>query len=419
MAPSLPKQFEISLGEIMAKRPNGKDLLGNGINNAKGIIDVVFRGQSPEFKALWLSIVFMALFGMLMVYSSSYVDSVVKTSGPFGEMRSQLIGMFGGAVALVWFAYLKPEASRRLGPVIALGFMIAQLLVLFTPMGIAVNGNRNWLNLGIGTLQPSEFLKIAMIMMVATFIVGNRTHDKSEPQFWYAPLAVFAILFIFVGLLSKDMGTIIVMAIILFGMFFFGGLPDKFMKWVLAAGVGGVLLLFALGGSRRGRILAWMFPDAPDPSQYNWQAEHGKWAFAAGGLFGVGPGNSKMKWSWIPEAQNDFIFAIIGEEYGLVGALTVISLFVFLGVTLFKIAKKTTDQYERLFIYGVTFWIVGQAFINISVVLTMLPVLGVNLPMISSGGTSMVATLMALGMVMGIERKNHSAPKLRVIRGNK
>jgi len=403
----------------MAKRTTGKALLGRGLSNARGIIDVVFRGQSPEFKALWVIIVFMALFGLLMVYSSSYVDSVVKTSGPFGEMRSQLFGMGGGAIAMIWFAYLKPEASRRLGPWIAAGFMGAQLAVLFTPLGIAVNGNRNWLNLGIATLQPSEFLKIAMIMMVASFVVGNRTYEKHEPQFWYGPISVFAILFVFVGLFSKDMGTVIVMAVILFGMFFLGGLPNQFMKWVLAAGVGGILLMFALGGSRRGRIMAWMFPDAPDPSQYNWQADHGKWAFAAGGLFGVGPGNSKMKWSWIPEAQNDFIFAIIGEEYGLIGALTVIALFVFLGITLLRIARKTADQYERLFIYGVTFWIIGQAFINISVVLTMLPVLGVNLPMISSGGTSMVATLMAFGMVMGIERKNHAGPKLRVVRGNR
>lgn len=403
----------------MAKRAKGKELVGRGLSNARGILDVVFRGQSPEFKALWLIIVFMAAFGALMVYSSSYVDSVKRTSGPFGEMRSQLFGMFGGAIALIWFAYLKPEVSRKLGPLIAVGFMGAQLLVLFTPLGISVNGNRNWLNLGFASLQPSEFLKIAMIMMVASFVVGNRTYDKDEPQFWYAPLAVFAVLFIFVGLLSKDMGTVIVMAIILFGMFFMGGLPDRFMKWVLVAGVGGIFLMFALGGSRRGRILAWMFPNAPDPSQYNWQAEHGKWAFAAGGLFGVGPGNSKMKWSWIPEAQNDFIFAIIGEEYGLIGALTVIALFVFLGITLLKIARKTANQYERLFIYGVTFWIIGQAFINISVVLTMLPVLGVNLPMISAGGTSMVATLTALGMVMGIERKNHATPKLRVVRGSK
>lgn len=401
----------------MAKRATSKQFLDRKSAELQGVLGAVFKGQSPEFKALWLIIVFLALFGSLMVYSSSYVDSVKNNANPFGEMRSQAFGIIGGVIALVWFAYIRPSTARKLGPLIAAAGFIAQLLVLFTPLGKEVNGNRNWLNLGIATFQPSEFLKIALIMMVATFMVGRSQFDKSEAQFWIPPVATFGVIFFFVGYLSKDMGTMIVMAIFLAGMLFLGGLPNRFLKWLLAAGVGGILLLFTLGGSRRGRILAWMFPEAPDPNQYNWQAQHGKWAFAAGGLFGVGPGNSKMKWSWIPEAQNDFIFAIIGEEYGLIGALTVIALFVFMAITLFKIAGKTADDYERLFVYGVTFWIIGQAFINISVVLTMLPVLGVNLPMISSGGTSMVATLMALGMVMGIERNNHRSPRLRVVGG--
>jgi cell division protein FtsW len=407
------------MGSTMVKKGQAKALAERGAEELKNVLGTVFRGQSAEFKALWAIIVFLALFGALMVYSSSYVDSVKNTSGPFSELRSEAFGMFFGTIALVWCAYIRPQTAQKLGPLLAAGFVVLQLLVLTTPLGVAVNGNRNWLNLGIATVQPSEFLKIAMIMMVSQFIVGNKNLDKEDRQFWVAPISVFAVLFVLVGLLSKDMGTVIVMAIILVGMFFLGGLPDKFLKYVLAAGVGGILLLFSLGGTRRGRILAWLFPNNPDPNQYNWQAEHGKWAFASGGLFGVGPGNSKMKWSWIPEAQNDFIFAIIGEEYGLIGAITVIGLFIFLGITLFKIAKKTPDLYQRLFIYGVTFWIIGQGFINISVVLTMLPVLGVNLPLISAGGTSMVATLMALGMVMGIERNNHQAPRLRVVRGSR
>lgn len=405
------------MGYQMSKRATSKQFLDRKSAELQGVLGAVFKGQSPEFKALWLIIVFLALFGSLMVYSSSYVDSVKNNANPFGEMRSQAFGIIGGVIALVWFAYIRPSTARKLGPLIAAAGLIAQLLVLFTPLGKEVNGNRNWLNLGIATFQPSEFLKIALIMMVASFMVGRSQFDKSEGQFWIPPVATFGIIFFLVGYLSKDMGTMIVMAIFLAGMLFLGGLPNRFLKWILAAGVAGILLLFTLGGSRLGRIKAWMFPDAPDPNQYNWQAQHGKWAFAAGGLFGVGPGNSKMKWSWIPEAQNDFIFAIVGEEYGLIGALTVIALFLFLGITLFKIARKTADNYERLFVYGVTFWIIGQAFINISVVLTMLPVLGVNLPMISSGGTSMVATLMALGMVMGIERNNHTVPRFRVVGG--
>lgn len=403
----------------MAKKPNAKAFVADRVTDIRGVLRTVFRGQSAEFKALSAIIIFLAVFGALMVYSSSYVDSVKNNANPFGELRSQGFGLLLGSIAMVWAAYIRPELARKLGPLIAVVFLGLQILVLVSPLGVSVNGNRNWLNLGIATVQPSEFLKIAMIMMVATFIVTNKNFDPEDTQFWIAPVSVFAVLFVFVGLFSKDMGTVIVMAIILVGMFFLGGLPDRLLKWVFAAGAGGVLLLFMLGGTRKGRILAWMFPDAPDPNQYNWQAEHGKWAFASGGIFGVGPGNSKMKWSWIPEAQNDFIFAIIGEEYGLIGALVVITLFIFLGITLFKIAKKTADNYEKLFVYGVTFWIIGQAFINISVVLTMLPVLGVNLPLISAGGTSMMATLLALGMVMGIERKNHSTPKLRLVQNKR
>jgi cell division protein FtsW (lipid II flippase) len=169
--------------------------------------------------------------------------------------------------------------------------------------------------------------------------------------------------------------------------------------------------------SRRGRFFAWLNPSAPDPNGYNWQSEHAKWAFASGGPFGVGLGNSKMKWSWLPEAQNDFIFAIIGEELGMFVALFTIALFIALGMVMMKIAKKTKDPFQSLVVYGVTFWIMSQAFINISVVLTMFPVLGVNLPLISAGGTSMLATLVAIGIVLGIEKNNSLKPALRVVQG--
>lgn len=234
----------------------GKQFVNRKLSDFQGVLGAVFRGQSAEFKALWLIIIFLALFGSLMVYSSSYVDSIKNNASPFGEMRSQLFGMLGGALALVWTANMRPEIARKLGPLLAAGAMVAQLLVLFTPLGKSVNGNRNWLNFGIATVQPSEFLKIALIMMVASFLVGKSNFDRSEPQFWVPPIATFGVIFLFVGILSKDMGTMIVMAVVLIGMFFVGGLPNQFLKWVLVAGLGGILLLFSLGGSRRGRIMA-------------------------------------------------------------------------------------------------------------------------------------------------------------------
>lgn len=399
----------------MAKVSAGRRVVGNRIADIRRVVSTVFDGRSREFSTLIGIIIFTAIFGAVMVFSSSYVDSVKNQNGPFGSMKSELFGMGFGFIALIWFAYIRPESARRFGPILTITFVFLQLVVLLTPLGISVNGNRNWLNLYIFSLQPSEFLKIAMIMAVASMVVTQKNYSPDEPKFWIGPISYFAVLFLLVGLISKDMGTMIVMAAILYGMFYMGGMSSRLVRWMSITVLAGIPLILMLGGSRKGRILAWLFPNNPDPNQYNWQADHGKWAFASGGLFGTGLGNSQMKWSWIPEAQNDFIFAIIGEEWGLVGSLIVIALFVFLGITLFRIAKKTNDQYQRLFVYGVTFWIMSQAFINISVVLTMFPVLGVNLPLISAGGTSMTATLMALGMVLGIERNNHSRPALRVV----
>jgi cell division protein FtsW (lipid II flippase) len=195
------------------------------------------------------------------------------------------------------------------------------------------------------------------------------------------------------------------------------GLPWKFVGLSVLLAAIAIPVVMTSNTSRRGRFNAWLNPSAPDPNGYNWQSEHAKWAFASGGPFGVGLGNSKMKWSWLPEAQNDFIFAIIGEELGMFVALFTIALFLALGVVLMRIARKTEDPFQSLVVYGITFWIMSQAFINISVVLTMFPVLGVNLPLISAGGTSMLATLIAIGIVLGIERTNSLKPSLRVISG--
>jgi len=171
-----------------------------------------------------------------------------------------------------------------------------------------------------------------------------------------------------------------------------------------------------ISSSRRARVLAWLNPSAPDPLDVNWQSKHGVWALAAGGVSGTGFGDSKMKWSWIPEVENDFIFAIIGEEFGLIGAVVVIGLFVMLGFVLVKIILKTPGSYERYVLIGIMGWIVLQALVNIAVVLNFLPVLGVPLPLISSGGSSLLSTLAAIGVALGIERRNSAAPMRRVIR---
>jgi len=398
------------------KRLNFPGLVRAGLDGFKHMTSTVFSSQSADFKILLWTVIFMTGAGAVMVFSSSYIDSVIKSNDMFGEIRSQVLGIAGGALLLIVFAFLKPTTVQRLanwGLALGLGL---QAVVLFTGFGASVNGNRNWLDLGFITIQPSEFIKVAMIVYLANMISVERMYSREDYRFWAAPTGVFAVIALFVGVLGSDAGTTIIMAFILYGMYFIAGLPRKYLTWITILGVVAMPLLMMSNASRRGRVMAWLFPSAPDPNGYNWQSEHAKWAFASGGPFGVGLGNSKMKWSWLPEAQNDFIFAIIGEEWGMVGALVTIGLFLSLGIVMFRIAKRTQDPYQRLVVYGVTFWIMGQAFINISVVLSMFPVLGVNLPLISAGGSSMLATLIAIGIVLGIERNNSLKPALRVVR---
>jgi cell division protein FtsW len=369
------------------------------------MVRTVFVGQSREFKILVFIVTFMVVFGATMVLSSSYVDSAANQLNPFGELWSQLAAVAIGAFLLLVFAFLKPDTVGRLA-LFGMGVgLFLEGLVLFTPLGVEINGNRNWLDVGF-SLQPSELLKIAMIVYVAKLIMHPKPFERDDYRFWMPPALVFSLLAILVAGFGKDVGTVIVMALILFGMFYMAGLPWKYVVGVIVAAVIAVPLLMVSSASRLGRVMAWLNPNAPDPNGYNWQSTHGEWAFASGGFFGTGLGKSKMKWSWIPEAQNDFIFAIVGEEWGLIGALGIIALFVAMGSVMFKIAAKAQDPYQKLVVYGVTFWIMSQAFINISVVLTMFPVLGVNLPLISAGGTSMLASLIAIGLVLGIDREN-------------
>jgi cell division protein FtsW (lipid II flippase) len=252
-------------------------------------------------------------------------------------------------------------------------------------------------------------LKVALILHLANYLTKNE-NDLDIPKVWWQALIVplGGMVLVMAG---KDLGTVIVMFALTIGLLALAGLPARIAGAIALATAVLTPMLLSLGsGSRWGRILAWMNPSAADPNGYNWQSEHGIWAIAAGGIFGQGLGQSKMKWSWIPEVENDFIFAVIAEELGLIGALAVIGLFVFLMVALVKVYQRTADQFSRYVVLGVMAWIILQALINIAVVLRLLPVLGVPLPLISAGGSSILATLGAIGIVLAIERENHARP---------
>jgi cell division protein FtsW len=207
-------------------------------------------------------------------------------------------------------------------------------------------------------------------------------------------------------LLGGDLGTAVILIAMVFGALFFAGARLRHLAIPAALMAVAALALGLATNSRQDRIHAWLNGCSTDAdySGLCWQTLHGWWALASGGLFGVGLGNSKAKWSWLPEADNDFIFAIVGEELGLIGAILVLVLFIVLAISFVRIIRSNTDPFARVAVSVVMVWIIGQAFVNIAVVLGILPVLGVPLPLISAGGSALVTSLFAIGIVLSFAR---------------
>jgi cell division protein FtsW len=277
---------------------------------------------------------------------------------------------------------------------------------VFIPgLGVGYGGNQNWISIAGFNAQPSEFVKVALIVWVA-WVLSTKPDllgDWKHVALPIGPVAGIAILFVLIG---NDLGTASIMVMIVLGCLYFAGVRLKFLVTAIAGiAVLAVLMAFA-SPSRAERISVWMNGcTAADYSGYCWQVQHGTWALAAGGLFGRGLGNSTAKWNWLPEADNDFIFAIIGEELGLIGALVVLALFIVLAIAFVRVIRSTKDSFVRITTAGVMVWVIGQAFVNIAVVLGVLPVLGVPLPLISAGGSALIATLLGIGIVLSFARQ--------------
>ena len=394
-----------SAGQVTAK---SADLVGQGVQGFFAWINNTFRGQSKEFNYLLGMIIALVVFGLVMVLSASYVVALSSNSDAYSIFGKQLISAILGFGLLGFMSRVPVRALQKIAPYFFLTFLVVQLLVLF--VGTSVYGNKNWIKIFGLSVQPSEFLKVALILVISGMLYQRRDYFDDVVNTWVFPLAaMFVALVLVLG--GKDLGTGMVMFGLSFVLMILAGMPTKLI-WTVLIPVLLVVGFLASSGSRKARIVAWLNPDAPDPTDVGWQAKHGIWALAAGGFSGTGLGDSKMKWSWVPMIDNDYIFSVVGEELGLLGAATLIVLYVLLTLALVKILNRTDRLYEQFLMYGILAWIAIQSFINIGVVLNFLPVLGVPLPLISSGGTSLVATLMTLGIALGIERRNGSLPRV-------
>ncbi|WP_083527926.1 putative lipid II flippase FtsW [Curtobacterium ammoniigenes] len=369
------------------------------------VVRDLFRAPSSTYALILGVTLFLVVFGVTMVLSSSSVEQYRATGDAFGAFLRQGAYAMIGVPAMLLASRVPARLWRRWAGRIVLGGLLVQAAVVLTPLGYSIQGNRNWIRIGSFTAQPSELLKLALCLAVGT-ILCTRRRRLDDWRGALLPAAVVAAAAIGLVLAGKDLGTALIMMTLVFGALFVGGVRVRHLAVAVAVLASLLPVAVLTSGSRSGRIAAWLrgCPGGGPDQDLCWQPVHGQWALAHGGVFGVGLGNSKMKWSWLPEADNDFIFAIVGEELGLIGGVVVLGMFVLLTGGMMQVVRRTTDPFARATTGGVLTWIVVQALVNVAVVLGLLPVLGVPLPLISAGGSALITSLVAIGVVLSFAR---------------
>ncbi|MFB8229313.1 putative lipid II flippase FtsW [Cellulosimicrobium sp. NPDC055967] len=360
----------------------------------------------------------LTIIGLVMVFSSSAVTEIAAGKSPFNAFAKQAQFVLIGLPVLLIATRIPVAWYRRLAwP--ALVAAVALQLLIFTPLAKNVNGNTNWIDLGAFDVQPSEVAKLALALWLGA-VLGRKQRLLGQWRHVLVPAVPVAVVVIGLVLAGHDLGTALVLMALVAGAFFVSGADGRLLA--LGAGiaafvVGYVFILNQSGGDRLGRIMA-TYRECTDTLGECYQSLHGQWALGTGGLTGVGLGASREKWSYLPEAHNDFIFAVIGEELGLFGTLLVLGLFVIVGVATSRIIRRHPDPFVKITTAAIACWIVGQAFINIGVVIGLLPVIGVPLPLVSAGGSALIMTMAALGVLISFARTEPGAAEALAARGS-
>jgi cell division protein FtsW len=350
------------------------------------------------------------LAGIVMVLSSSSVHALRQYGSAWMFFQRQLLWLALGTIALGLFAWVDYRRWMRFAPallVVSLGLL---MLVLVPGMGISVNGSTRWLGAGAIRIQPSELAKLALLVFTAT-VLARRADEMGDPRRTLWPVLIVSGTVGLLVMAQPDMGTTLTALCIVMSILWVGGTPFRHIGLLSVAGSGGAFVLGMAEPYRRDRILAFLDP-WKDSADTGYQTVQGMVAVAGGGWPGLGLGASRAKWGFLPNAHTDFIFAIVAEELGLLGALLIIGLFVAFGVVGVVAALRAPDRFGMLLAAGITTWIVGQALINMGAVIGLLPVTGVPMPFVSFGGSSLVVLMGAVGILLNVVRQGEE-PRLR------
>lgn len=364
------------------------------------------RPLTTYYLLLGASTILLAI-GLMMVLSASSVYSYrVHNHNSYYVFLKQLTWVLIGLPA----AWLASRVNRRFLRLMAWPAVLVAVVLLVltqTSLGFAVNGNRNWLRLGPVAVQPSEIAKLSIILWSAD-VYAKKERLLADPVHALFPVAPVLALISVLVVFEHDLGTALVLFAILLGLLWVVGVPARLFGIALSL-VGVVAFYLAASNSERSARLTSFTDPFKDFKGNGWQAGHGLLGMASGGIFGKGLSASQQKWGNLPEAHTDFIFAVLGEELGLIGTLLVLALFGAIAYAAVRLAINTADPFVRYVTAGVMIWLMTQMLINIGMVLALLPVIGIPLPLVSYGGSALVPSLVALGLLVGFARAEPEA----------
>jgi cell division protein FtsW len=350
-------------------------------------------------------------FGLMMAASTTISASL--QAGSHQTMWSQVqkeVEFLVLGLPIFWFAVRLPPRAYRLLTYPALLLSLTALFAVLVPgIGSQINDARRWISLGPLQLQPSEFAKIGLLLWGADLLARKiELGTLSQARHLFVPLVPGFLLACMLIMLEPDLGTTLCFVLILVGLLWTVGTPLRYFLALLVALAGAVAALAVAAPYRLERLTSFTDPFAHAQGS-GLQTVQGLYALASGGIFGVGLGGSTSKYSWLPNANTDFVFAVIGEETGLIGCIVVLALFMLFAFTGLRISRLSPDPFVRLVAGGATVWICGQAVINVGYVIGLLPVTGIPLPFISAGGTSLLATSLVFGMLVSFARHEPAA----------
>ncbi|QFG25923.1 putative lipid II flippase FtsW [Actinomadura sp. WMMB 499] len=380
---------------------------------AVGLLD---RPLTSYHLVLGCTVLLVAL-GLTMVLSASSVDQLQATGSAYTLVQKQGLWVVIG-LPCMWLASRLPvKTFRALAYPLLLLSMVALALVLVPGLGRSAWGATRWIDLGPVQIQPSEPAKLGLVLWGADLLARKeRLGQLTEWRPLLVPLLPGAGFLVLLVMLGSDLGTTLVLLTIFLALLWVVGAPGRLFVGMAGMVLLLVAILIVVEPYRMQRLTGFLDPSGNTLST-NYQSVQGLYAIASGGMFGIGLGESRAKWDYLPHAETDFIFAIVGEELGLAGTLIVLCLFGLLTYAGLRIAKRVQDTFTRLAAAGVTAWLVVQAVINIGAVVNVLPITGIPLPLVSYGGSALIPTLIALGMLLAFAKREPGARQALSARG--